>query len=384
MEPVLYIGLAQSFFAGLMIATKKPQQLYDRVMASWLFLICVEMIFSLSKEYYNELLAFTFIPFTYGPLMYLYAKFLISENPRFGWRNWLHFIPFAIFFILTFVYRKQNVIALDHFFVHDRNFILRMIYGVSFFTSVSVYSGLTFDLIRKHQKKIRDLYSFTSEKINLNWLKGVSISFSVTYLAMFIAGAFNIINGENNPNPLLFSYIGLTLFAFAFSIYGYKQQEIYKYYGVVEPEEPHSSLKNGNKSYNNNHNSVKYQRSGLKEEEARKYLKQLLKLMEVEKPYLNGELSVLDLTFKLNIPRHYLTQILNEKLNKNFYTFVNEYRVEEVIRMMKDPKYKHFSLLALGLEAGFNSKSSFNNIFKSYTGYTPSEYRERLENNKKD
>ncbi len=375
MEPVLYIGIAQSFFAGLMIATKKPQQLHDRVMAAWLFLICIEMIFSLSKEYYNDLLSFTFIPFTYGPLMYLYAKYLISENPRFYWRNLLHFIPFLAFFVLTFVYRKVDVTSLANYFRHDEYLPLRLTYGLCFFISISVYSGLTFHLIKKHQHKIRDLYSYSSERITLNWLKGVSISFSVIYLAMFIAGAFNIISGENSPDPLLFSYIGLTLFAFAFSIYGYKQQEIYRHYGIA----PGVQNGNGRSNGNDNGNGGKYKRSGLKEAEAQKYLKQLLKLMDEEKPYLDGELSILDLTDRMKIPRHYLTQILNEKLNKNFYTFVNEYRVKEVIRMMKDPKYKYFTLLALALEAGFNSKSSFNNIFKNYTGYTPSEYREKLE-----
>ncbi|HHJ11027.1 MAG TPA: AraC family transcriptional regulator [Bacteroidetes bacterium] len=372
MEPVLYIGIVQSFFAGLMIATKKPQQLHDRIMAGWLFLISLEMIFALSKEYYQQLLAFTFIPFTYGPLMYLYTKFLFSEKPHFGWKNWLHFIPFVVFFVLTFVYRQEKVIALDHYFEHDKLLWLRITYGISFFVSITVYSVLTFDLIRKHQRKIRDLYSFTSEKITLNWLKVVSISFSVTYLAMFIAGAFNMISGDTSTNPLLFSYIGLTLFAFAFSIYGYKQQEIYKHYGIIEKGGENEKEQKGISG-----SGVKYQRSGLKETEARKYLKQLLKLMEEEKPYLNGELSIQDLTVRLNIPRHYLTQILNEKLKKNFYTFVNEYRVKEVIQMMNDSQYKNYTLLALALEAGFNSKSSFNNIFKNYTGYTPSEYREK-------
>ncbi|MCD6200488.1 MAG: AraC family transcriptional regulator [Bacteroidales bacterium] len=372
MEPVLYIGIVQSFFAGLMIATKKPQQLHDRIMAGWLFLISLEMIFALSKEYYQQLLAFTFIPFTYGPLMYLYTKFLISEKPRFSWKNWLHFIPFVVFLVLTFVYRQEKVIALDHYFEHDKLFWLRMTYGISFFISITVYSALTFDMIKKHQRKIRDLYSFTSEKITLNWLKGVSISFSITYLAMFIAGAFNMISGDTSTDPLLFSYIGLTLFAFAFSIYGYKQQEIYKLYGITG-----RGNEDANGHRGKNRSGTKYRRSGLKEAEARKYLQQLLKLMEEEQPYLDGELSIQDLTVRLNIPRHYLTQILNEKLNKNFYSFVNEYRVKKVIRMMKDPQYKNYTLLALALEAGFNSKSSFNNIFKNYTGYTPSEYREK-------
>ncbi len=377
MEPVLYIGMAQSFFAGLMIATKKPQQLSDRVLAAWLFMITFEMAFALGKSYYDHLLSFTFIPFTYGPLLYLYTRFLTEEEPRFHWKCWLHFIPFLVFFILTIIYRKSNVLRIDDFWERDRFFLLRMIYSFSFIISISTYSILSFLLIRKYQKNLGDIYSFTSDKITLNWLKGVLISFSLTYLVMFIAGAFNIFNRTSSPDPLLFSYIGLTLFAFAFSIYGYKQPDIYKHYGIV-PEE-FSPGENGRKpDHNGSNGNGKYLRSGLKEQEAEKYLKQLLKIMEEEKPYLNGELSINDLTKRMEIPRHYLTQILNGKLGKNFYTFINEYRVKEVIRMMQDPEYDRFTLLALGFEAGFNSKSSFNSIFKNFTGMTPSEYKEKL------
>lgn len=361
-EPVLYIGIVQSFFAGLMIATKRPKLLSDKVMAAWLFLICLEMLFSLGKEYYNQLLAFTFIPFTYGPLMYLYVKFLIEERPRFRWRYWLHFIPFLIFFVLTFVYRQRQVIVLHDFFHRDQYFVLRMVYGISFITSITVYSIMSFVLIGRHQQHIRDLYSFTSQRITLNWLKIVSISFSVIYLSMFIAGALNILGISETYDPLIFSYAGLTLFVFAFSIYGYKQQEIYDYY----------MGRNGNSKA-----EARYERSGLKESDAQKYLEQLLEYMEQEKPHLNGELSIHDLSRALNISRHHLTQVINEKLNKNFYTFVNEYRVREVISKMKDPAYRNYTLLAIAFESGFNSKSSFNTIFKSATGMTPSMYREK-------
>lgn len=363
-EPVLYIGIVQSFFAGLMIATKKPKQLSDKVMAAWLFLISLEMMFSLGKEYYNQLLAFTFIPFTYGPLMYLYVRFLTSEKPRFHWVYWLHFVPFFVFFILTFVYRQRQVIILNDFFKKDTFFALRMIYGFSFIVSISAYSILSFIHIANHQKKIKDLYSYTSQRITLNWLKIVSISFSVIYLSMFIAGAMNIFGATQSYDPLIFSYSGLTLFAFAFSIYGYKQQEIFRYYAA----------RNGN----NHEVDSKYERSGLKEEDARKYLDRLLEYMEKEKPWLNGELSILDLSKALNISRHHLTQIINERLNKNFYMFVNEYRVREVIRKMKDPAYRHYTLLGIAFDSGFNSKSSFNTIFKNATGMTPSQYREKI------
>jgi AraC-like DNA-binding protein len=68
---------------------------------------------------------------------------------------------------------------------------------------------------------------------------------------------------------------------------------------------------------------------------------------------------------------------LNEKHKKNLYTFVNEYRVKEVIERFSDPKYNNYTILAIAFDAGFNSKTTFNSIFKNHTGLTPSEFRDK-------
>jgi len=77
----------------------------------------------------------------------------------------------------------------------------------------------------------------------------------------------------------------------------------------------------------------------------------------------------------LEIPAHHLTQALNEYLNKNFYTLVNEHRIEEAKQMLRNPRYNHLTVLAIAHDAGFNSKSSFNMTFKKWVGVTPSEFR---------
>jgi len=79
----------------------------------------------------------------------------------------------------------------------------------------------------------------------------------------------------------------------------------------------------------------------------------------------------------LGVSRNHLTQIINAKLKKNFYTFVNEYRVMEIKARIKDPKNEQLTLLALAYDSGFNSKSAFNMIFKNATGVTPSDYRKK-------
>ena len=99
-EPVLYIGISQSFFAGLLISTKKPVTVANRLMAAWLFMICIEMIFALVSSRVIEMYSFPFITFTYGPLLYLYIRFMTVPERKFLWTGLLHFIPFMVFFTI--------------------------------------------------------------------------------------------------------------------------------------------------------------------------------------------------------------------------------------------------------------------------------------------
>jgi AraC-like DNA-binding protein len=369
LHEILYIGIAQSFFAGLMIGTKRNPTIADRILATWLFLIAIEMIFALVNETVLPLYEFVFIPFTYGPCLYLYVKFLTTENIKFKWQYWLHLIPFVAVFTTAIVFHGRPVIKLDNFFANDPFLSFRLIYGLSFFISITTYSIIAFVLIRRHERNMKELFSYTSARITLSWLKVISIGFYVTYVLVFIVGVYVIFKKELPYDPTIVSYFGLTFFAFAFSSYGIKQPGIFnELYAErktktrkVEPIEP----------------EIKYERSGLKDSDAEKYLGRLLKYMETKKPYLDVDLTIQDVAESLSIPRHYLTQVINEKLNKNFYQFINEYRVEEVKILLADKDYQKYTMTAIAFEAGFNSKSSFNSAFKEITGMTPSEYKEK-------
>jgi AraC-like DNA-binding protein len=86
-------------------------------------------------------------------------------------------------------------------------------------------------------------------------------------------------------------------------------------------------------------------------------------------------LTLSQLAERVAIPSHHLSQLLNERLGLSFFDYVNRLRVEEVKRLLLDPKKDGQSILDLAFEAGFSSKSSFNSIFKRSTGYSPSAYR---------
>lgn len=363
-DPILYIGISQSFFSGLLISTKKPLTIANRLMAAWLFLICIELIFALINSNVLEMYSFQFITFTYGPLMFLYVRFMTRPDRKFNWLALLHFVPFVVFFTVSVIFRSEPLVRdLRSFFVPDKLISLRIVYGMSFFLSITVYSVLAFVEIKRHQANLKNIVSYTSGVITLNWLKVISISFYAAYFILFILGGLNMIGNYIPFDPYFVIFGFIALFSFMYSFYGIKQPVIFG-----------QELKSDD---DDKKDSGKYIKSGLKENQAKDYLEKLISYVEDNKPFLDRNLSIQDLSLMTGVPRHYITQVLNEMYKRNFFTFINEYRVKEVISRFSDPKFNHYTILAIAFDSGFNSKTTFNSIFKSQTGLTPSEFREK-------
>ncbi|MDP4208675.1 MAG: two-component regulator propeller domain-containing protein [Bacteroidota bacterium] len=126
----------------------------------------------------------------------------------------------------------------------------------------------------------------------------------------------------------------------------------------VLPEEPHE----------------KYKGSKITEDEGLLIKNALIGYIETQKPYLNAELKMADLSQQIGYSAHDISQVLNQYLNQSFSDFINAYRVEEVKRRMSDDIYSRYTLTAIALQSGFNSKTSFFRVFKKVTGKTPADY----------
>ena len=366
MEEILYIGIVQTLFSGILIAAKKPRILANQVLAAWLLIICAEMILMLINETLFELYPVKILPYIYGPLLLLYAKWMTTENPRFNPRYLWHFVPFFIFMVAALIYIDENVMhGTDGFLVRDRFVSFRIVYGITFFISISAYSVATFVVIRRHKQRLKEYVSYSSQKITLQWLVGLSITFYTGYVVMFIFGGVDIMVGFMPFDPYEISFISLTLLTFLFGVFGFNQPSIFEEVVKKDPgsESPHPEA-----------DPKKYQRSGLKKKDVADLVNKIRKYMAIEKPYLDRELSIYDLSRQLKISRHTLSEVINEHMGMNFYNLVNEYRVKEVKERMESEAFRHLTILAIAYDSGFNSKSSFNTIFKEKTGQTPSEY----------
>ncbi|MBN1116403.1 MAG: helix-turn-helix domain-containing protein [Bacteroidales bacterium] len=118
----------------------------------------------------------------------------------------------------------------------------------------------------------------------------------------------------------------------------------------------------------------KYKKSTINESQAVEISNKLNKFMHTEKPWLNPTLTLYDLAEGVDLTTNQLSQILNEFLHKNFYDYINSFRLEYFLKLKKENKFKDFTILGLAYESGFNSKTTFNTFFKKTTGKTPSEY----------
>jgi len=387
-EAILYIGISQTFLAGILMVAKKPRMLANQILAAWLVLICTEMVIVLLNETLIDLYTIKILPFTYGPLLLLYARWMTTEHPVFHPRFLWHFSPFFIFLIASLVFIDEPVMSGTHgFLVTDRFVSFRIVYAVTFFISITAYSVATFVVIHRHQRQLFQLVSYSSGRITLQWLKGLSITFYTGYVLMFIFGGVDIMVGFMPFDPYEISFIGLTILTFLFTIFGFNQPSIFEEVvreHIVKESTDQNNGENAEETEDEDDDDEekpaqkKYARSGLKEQDVASYLNMIEEHMATNKPYLERELNIYDLSSQLNIPRHFLSEVINEHMGKNFYSLVNEYRVEEVKRRMVNPKYKHLTILAIAFDAGFNAKSSFNTVFKEKTGMTPSEYQQSV------
>ena len=146
LEPVLYIGITQSIFAGIVIATRRPQQLADRYLATWLFMIAIEMILALLKitwlDHLPYEIPFLMIPLIYGPLLYLYVRSLITEEPRWRFIDLVHFIPFVLFLGLAFLFRTHPDDHVSLPIWADPGKLAKVIYELMIFSSFTLNSIL--------------------------------------------------------------------------------------------------------------------------------------------------------------------------------------------------------------------------------------------------
>lgn len=372
MEIVSYIALSQTLFAIVLLASKRPKWVNDRILIAMLILIAWIIIGSLFRSA-NKLdfffKNFNLVPFTISliPFLYLYVRTSINENPRFRKKDLLHFIFPAAVLIESIVVPGMYEIE-EGMYHAPKMDITNIIYGGISLIFITVYIAVIFRKIRRHQEDLPNLFSFTSSRITFNWIKIVILLFVFNWVITGLSMMINVSIESQIIDPGLIFFINLGIFSFAISYFGFFQPSIF-FTPKGSELVPDARQKAGIEQ-----DKGKYKKSSLTEEKASDYLKRITKLLEAERLFLKPDLTIQEISDKLEVPKHYLTESLNTYMGKNFYTLINEYRIIEFKELAANEKNKHLTLLALAYDAGFNSKSAFNLVFKKQTGETPSQF----------
>jgi len=232
------------------------------------------------------------------------------------------------------------------------------LFAVLLLIQASFYILASLFLLKKHEKRI-ELFNSNRELVDLKWIK--QIIYSLVAISIFII-VYNLIGADGNLN--IFGN-GFSLVILLFLAYNtLKQKEIF----LISEEELEKVLAEKDQE-------AKNKQKLLSEKEISALSNKLKTLMKDKKPYLEGDLSLPKLSEILEITPHHLSYLLNEGFNKNFFQFVNYYRVEEAKNLLLSKEYENISIIGIAYDSGFNSKTAFNTVFKKQTGMTPSAYK---------
>ncbi|MCF8369703.1 MAG: AraC family transcriptional regulator [Bacteroidales bacterium] len=385
---ILYLGAVQGFLLSVFLFSIRTNKISNRLLA--LLTLCwgvVLLTFALiDKGLYLKfphlLMSVDQLLFLFFPLLYLQVKYLLEKHGKFLRLDLFHFLPFLLSIILNMEFfllsgeeklmMKDNPTQYFDIFEVISNEIIAL-QGI-------IYSILSLRLIRSYQKKIKDYQSTLDKSIIKVLYVGISLN-----LFSWVIGTLGLnleyLNVNVGFNYFVYTYLILVVVIYIISYAAVKSPEIFKL--DIDTIRDHSLniKKFVPKRIDPELNDQEQQKKteDVMEDPAQLELNDLLiSYMDKEKPFLNPELSLPELANSLEISRNQLSSVINKIHNKNFYEFVNQYRVDEVERLMEDPKNKHLKLISLAYDAGFNSKASFYRIFKQLTGKTPTQYLEAL------
>jgi AraC-like DNA-binding protein len=390
------LGFVQGFIFSMIIPFKdrKGNWQCNNFLSIYVLSMSGLMLMPLIEKYIGWQYSWWIYPLVYvmNPALLCYIK---SFTRAIAWAEIaLHFSFSLAFVFIGYYYNEYTVAA-----VGDRNpYLILLEYSYfDYFILFSVlghwivYSFLSLRAVNQHHRFVQENFSEIS-KIDLIWVKQLVWGNLLILIASIILQIlqFQVSNGYENYilNALNVAFVTPYLY-FAF-MKGIRQPSLFeeKYVKVLAKEITYSvdnqTIEKGvgqvkilESVINEMIEKPKYEKNKITEDKAKSILNQIVSSMEEDKKFLEPELSLQSLSEDLQIPSHQISQVLNLHLQKNFYDFVNHYRVEEVKKELQNPKKQHLSILAIAFDSGFNSKSTFNTVFKQHTSLTPSAYRKQ-------
>ena len=336
------------------------------------------------------------LPFLFGPLIYLYAVTASDRTRQLTPRDALHFVPFVavvLFGLPVYLMSGTDKIAFYHRLESGDvppsiaiALPLKLLSGV-------IYATVTLLFLRRHHELVKASYS-SVERVNLRWLLWLCRGAAAIWVVAVLSNVLESTGIEKAGFGDDLIALAMAVMVYGIGYMGLRQPEIFRFdtaeyrvpvelrvsreRPVPSPSQVAAPLRVTGESQPPapDTTSPRYERSGLSDREAQRLKSQLTAVMETERPWRDSDLTLADLADRLNTTPHKLSEVLNSQLGLTFYDFVNGYRVREVQRRIAAGDARKVTMLALALDAGFASKSTFNVVFKKHTQQTPSDYRQ--------
>ena len=366
------VGVTQALLlAAALLTVKRGNRIANRFLAAFVTVIAISVGgATMASEplilLYPHLLKIQ-DPFLFlaAPLLFLFMRTLITGRAGSGKKDLLHFIPFGLclLFLTPFYFQSGEAkfisIGSNSYFWHRWSYVRSTMLLVQFI----IYLALLASMLTAYSRRLKRQASKADKSVLFQvrfMLATLTAIWALGFLKFVITTLYPAYDTQTVD---LLVPASVSVFVYAMGYMGLRRPEVLTGMEELPPSPP------------------RYEKSTLTLERSETYLQRLLDLMNREKPYLDGDLTLQKLAKALAISPHHLSQTINEKLNQNFLDFINTYRIEEAKRMLHDPAKKHYSILAVSEEVGFNSKSAFNTAFKKQVNMTPSEFRTNADSN---
>jgi AraC-like DNA-binding protein len=366
---LILAGIIQGFiFVAIVLSSKKYRY------KSILYLVTLILAYSLSNlEYlisdiglisYVNMYSYLWIPFAslLTPIFYLYYSYYLnpSKNKILIFEKLL-FLPFLIFLTLTIIFRIGIIYEFEFFTFN--NFYLYVIRINEIFSVLFCLTFLIIPLIHVvFYKKEKLIYDSKFVRPNIDWLNFTFVILSILTIYWGYLTYKNFFTPKQGQVSYNIFWIGVSI-----AIYWLGYMGIYKY-GI---------LLDRTKIRTYNTKTLKIVSSIQK---INKHIQVLENLFLNEKIYLDSRLTLQSVADKMHLSKSHLSRIINAELNTSFTDYLNSFRIEEAKSYLNNPDFSKYTITAIGLEAGFNSKSAFFDVFKKATGKAPTTYKKGIEN----
>lgn len=360
---ILYIiGASQAFFLFI-LSLKNRKNKANAMLSILLLAFALHLLFYCFSIIFNQFASISILrsafPLLYGPSLYLYIQFQTQDYPKLNVNHYLHFVPFIFFFVSIVVALFIN----KNFDINNNQSTLYTWGRMIVISSFAFYGVASFQSLKKHKQQVFQKLSYT-ENVDLKWvsllLQSLVFVWGIIVAIVFINKISHFIDIETERAII---YCVICVYVFFIGYNGLRQSAIVTVFKENEAIQ------------------IKLIRDEQVKDNEQVYFDKIKQLVEEEKLYLNPKLSIKDIAERLKTNINYVSRAINNKAESNFFEFINQYRVREFERVVILPEKANYTLLAIALDCGFNSKASFNRIVKETTGLTPIELKNKLLHN---